>query len=292
MREGVPADVVYQTLSDERMPDREPVYFRVIPRESRALYRKHNSARNRRLAREFFAENEQWFRKAEAKFGVPWSIVLALLQIETSCGKHTGRERVFYRLARLASVAEPGNIQENVAQQSRERTGASEVQISARANVLQSMFLPQLKETIRVAQEMGIEPLELRGSSGGAIGIPQFLPGNIVRYGADADGDGKVNIYTAPDAIFSTARFLSVSGWPSGARGGATAQRKALLQYNRSDAYVDTALAMSKYLKSEIAGGPLPPEARNASRKGSKTKASKRKSGSHARGQSHKRQRA
>lgn len=275
VQSGLSAKRAEALLSDRRMPEREPVFFRVKPRESHVLYRKHNTAKTRAMAKEFYIRNERWIHIAEARFGVPGEVLSSLLQVETAGGRHMGDERVFYRLARLAAVAEPQNIERNIVEQARKGDISDPVLVRERGNVLEGMFLPQVISTIALADQMGIHPLELRGSSGGAIGIPQFLPGNVFRYGVDADSDGKVDVFEPSDAILSTAKFLSQSGWPkdtqsklhsrhaASSRSLLAKQKEAILQYNRSDAYVDTILAMSSQLHKEIAEtniDGMPPE--------------------------------
>lgn len=68
-------------------------------------------------------------------------------------------------------------------------------------------------------------------SSAGAIGWTQFLPSTWKRWGMDADGDGKADPYNAVDAIFSTARYLRVTGAPQD-------YYRALYAYNHADWYV------------------------------------------------------
>jgi peptidoglycan lytic transglycosylase B len=51
------------------------------------------------------------------------------------------------------------------------------------------------------------------GSYAGAVGMPQFMPENIDKYGVDFDGDGRVDLQSPADAIGSVARFLSMHGW-------------------------------------------------------------------------------
>jgi membrane-bound lytic murein transglycosylase B len=51
----------------------------------------------------------------------------------------------------------------------------------------------------------------------GEVGHTQFLPKNILLYGADGDGNGKINLNDKADALASTARFLQAHGWITGA---------------------------------------------------------------------------
>jgi membrane-bound lytic murein transglycosylase B len=55
------------------------------------------------------------------------------------------------------------------------------------------------------------------GSYAGAIGLPQFMPGSILRFAVDGDLDGKIDLRHSPeDAIASVANFLKEHGWVNG----------------------------------------------------------------------------
>jgi len=75
-------------------------------------------------------------------------------------------------------------------------------------------------------------------SSAGAIGWTQFLPSTWERWGMDADGDGKADPYNAVDAIFSTARYLRVTGAPDD-------YYSAIYAYNHADWYVREVLTLA-----------------------------------------------
>lgn len=72
-------------------------------------------------------------------------------------------------------------------------------------------------------------------SSAGAIGWTQFLPSTWDRWGMDADGDGVADTANAVDAVFSTARYLRVTGAPGD-------YRKAIFAYNHAEWYVNDVL--------------------------------------------------
>jgi membrane-bound lytic murein transglycosylase B len=55
-----------------------------------------------------------------------------------------------------------------------------------------------------------------KGARHGELGHTQFLPGNALRYGVDADGDGRVDFHNLADALASTANFLRQKGWQPG----------------------------------------------------------------------------
>jgi membrane-bound lytic murein transglycosylase B len=50
----------------------------------------------------------------------------------------------------------------------------------------------------------------------GEVGQTQFLPKNILLYGADGDGSGRINLDSSADALASTANFLKGHGWSAG----------------------------------------------------------------------------
>src|SRR3546814_4504851 len=65
--------------------------------------------------------------------------------------------------------------------------------------------------------EKKLSATEVMGSFAGAIGLPQFMPGSLIRYAADGDNDGRIDLrYSVDDAITSVARFLRLHGWMPG----------------------------------------------------------------------------
>ncbi|HVE88821.1 MAG TPA: lytic murein transglycosylase, partial [Burkholderiaceae bacterium] len=75
-------------------------------------------------------------------------------------------------------------------------------------------FRQQLIEFFLLAREQNVDPLTIKGSFAGALGLPQFMPGSIRRHAVDFDGDGRVDLTSsAADAIGSVASFLAAHGW-------------------------------------------------------------------------------
>lgn len=245
---GVSVSEVAETFSDARMPARSDMFFSLDPRESKAAYRKHNSVRNRAHALRFFAEHESSFRYAAKRFFVPEGVILAILQVETACGKNTGRSRVIPALARLANANEPANLEINRARFS---SAKDKQRAELRAAYLERTFFPHLVAAFKLAHLLKLPPLELSGSSAGAVGTPQFLPGHYFSYGADGDGDRHIHPLSSGDAIISVASFLHAHGWES-KRLSQAAQRKVIWEYNHSEPYIDTVLSMATLLQSEI----------------------------------------
>ena len=78
-------------------------------------------------------------------------------------------------------------------------------------------FRTELEQFLLMSRENGFDPLTIKGSFAGALGIPQFMPGSLRRYAIDFDGDQRVDLANSvPDAIGSVARFLEQHGWQPG----------------------------------------------------------------------------
>lgn len=92
-------------------------------------------------------------------------------------------------------------------------------------------------------------------SSAGAQGPMQFMPGTWSDVGYDANGDGKADPCHYVDAIYSAAKYLSLSGAPGD-------YQAALFQYNNAQWYVDEVLGRAeeyRAAKSDDSGGGKDP---------------------------------
>lgn len=135
---------------------------------------------------EFWQLHHKTLARARKEFGVPEEIVVAIIGIETVYGRNTGNYRVLDALATLAFDYPP------------------------RADY----FRTELEQFLLLTRELHIDPLTVKGSYAGAIGIPQFMPGSTRQYALDYDGNGSVDLANdADDAIGSIANFLAKQGW-------------------------------------------------------------------------------
>lgn len=126
---------------------------------------------------------------AEDRFGVPAEIIVAIIGVETRYGEHKGRYRVLDSLSTLA------------------------FDYPKRSD----FFRRELEHFLLLTREQKIDPLVIKGSYAGAMGIPQFIPSSYRSYAVDFDGNGRINLWDDHiDAIGSVASYFNDHGWQSG----------------------------------------------------------------------------
>ena len=86
--------------------------------------------------------------RAEARFGIPIEVIVAIIGIETRYGKVTGNLRVLDSLATLG------------------------LEYPRRSK----FFMSELEHYMLLVRDNKLDPLVIKGSYAGAIGIPQFMP--------------------------------------------------------------------------------------------------------------------
>ena len=137
----------------------------------------------------FIEAHHDAFARAEAEYGVPAEMIAAIIGVETSYGRFTGRHRVIDSLSTLA-FHHP---------------------------IRGSFFHGELTAFLEITREQGVEPGSLKGSYAGAMGYPQFIPTSYRAYAVDFDGDGVRDLWTNPvDAIGSVANYFAEHGWQPG----------------------------------------------------------------------------
>jgi len=143
---------------------------------------------NLKRGRRFMVRYAASLQRAEQKYGVDRTIIAAIIGVETRFGQHLGKYRTLDALTTLAFL---------YPRRSR-------------------FFRAELEQFLLLTQQQKLDPMRLRGSYAGAIGIPQFMPSSYRQYAVDLDGDGKRNLMQFADAIGSVAHYLQVHGWEQG----------------------------------------------------------------------------
>ncbi len=137
----------------------------------------------------FWDEHAAALLRAREQFGVPESMIIAIIGVETVYGRNTGSYRVMDALTTLA------------------------VDYPPRADY----FRRELEQFLRLARSQEFDPLSVKGSYAGAMGIGQFMPSSYLNYGLDFDGDGHSDLWrSTDDAIGSVANYFKSFGWKTG----------------------------------------------------------------------------
>ena len=236
VRQGLDRDFVQKTFADPRnsfMPDvvRKIAYLKKEPRD---IYQQFLQPQVVAQGRAYLNEHRRDLSRAEARFEVKPEVIVAILTVESGLGSITGKYPVFNVFASLSVMDTPEVIRE-LDLPSRLKDRLKKKAAWARR---------ELQVFLEYCYSHHLDPYFYKGSWAGAMGYSQFLPSSLKNCGADGDGDGKVDLFTHPDAIFSIACYLQKSGFQPKNR---STWRRAVLRYNNSDAYADTILALANW---------------------------------------------
>lgn len=188
---------------------------------------------------DFWAANADALARAEAQYGVPAEIIVGIIGVETVYGRNTGRFRVMDVLTTLAfAYPEAPNR-------------------AARMR----FFRGELENTLLLARKSNIDPLSLVGSFAGAVGLPQFMPGSVLAFGVDFNGDGQLDLRnSAVDAIGSVANFLVQHGWQAG-QVGPIAYPAEVAPARAWESFIGQGLAAKFSAEELAAAGAISPSA-------------------------------
>jgi lytic murein transglycosylase len=126
--------------------------------------------------------------RAEETYGVSRYMLAAIWGVESNFGQNMGQRPLVQSLSTLACFGERA-----------------------------SYFRSELMATLEIIDRGDVPADKLNGSWAGAFGQTQFMPSTFLRLAVDFEGDGRRDIVdSAPDALASTAHYLSKSGWRSG----------------------------------------------------------------------------
>lgn len=139
-------------------------------------------------ARIKYQENLPALTRASNRYGVQPQYIVALWAMESRFGKIQGKEDVFSALATLAFEGRR-----------------------------EAFFTKELMAALKIVDSGHATSEMMKGSWAGAMGQSQFMPSSYLNYGADGNGDGKIDIWKDTDDVFaSTANYLSTEGWKNG----------------------------------------------------------------------------
>jgi membrane-bound lytic murein transglycosylase B len=138
----------------------------------------------------FYRANRELLTRVGNGYGVAPEIIVAIIGVETSYGKITGKYRVLDALSTLAFHYAPRG----------------------------PFFRGELKQLFLLGDQHLAYPIDqLRGSYAGAMGWGQFMPTSVAKWGKDEDGDGRIDLWNSlPDITASVANYFAEHGWQNG----------------------------------------------------------------------------
>jgi membrane-bound lytic murein transglycosylase B len=146
----------------------------------------------------FYREHRALLEQIGKQYGVAPQYIVAIVGVETSYGRNSGKYKVLDALVTLGLYYPP------------------------RAK----FFREQLKELLSMPGNHLAGPIDtLTGSYAGAQGWGQFMPTSIRDFAVDADQDGHIDLQNSlPDIFASVANYFVQHGWVSGGPVAARAQ--------------------------------------------------------------------
>jgi membrane-bound lytic murein transglycosylase B len=138
------------------------------------------------LGVQYWQQHAKELAHAEELYGVPASVIVAIIGVESKFGTKQGDFPIFQSLTTLA------------------------FNYPSRA----TFFTSELENYLLLTREQKFDPLSIKGSHAGAIGKPQFMPSSYRHYAVAFDG-GKHSdlINNDGDAISSVANYFKRNGW-------------------------------------------------------------------------------
>ena len=209
-----------------------------------AVYTSVTTPERLQEAKQFYTKHQRELLKMERTYGVPASIATGLLAVETRLGTFLGEEKAFLNLAIMAETPSFDSIRKYFKGEYLNGTMIS--YLRTRTQQKSDWAYDELKALLHHAASLGRDPMQIPGSIYGAIGICQFMPSNVDKFGKDGNGDGRVDLFDLEDALHSLGNYLKRAGWHGNSR---RQQRRALYHYNHSTVYVNTILYVADYVR-------------------------------------------
>lgn len=184
----------------------------------------------------FLAEHKEVLDKARSEFDARPEDVVSILMWESQLGRKTGKYRVFNTyLSQILFLDEVAGLFSAFAG----KIGSPDPK---RITRIRRRAIASLAAFMRQSKSFAEDPLSVTGSWAGAIGFPQFMPENL-RYAADGNADGKIDLNNVEDSIMSIGRFLAEHGYRKSRKSG-------IYSYNPEQEYVRGVMLYADELKN------------------------------------------
>jgi membrane-bound lytic murein transglycosylase B len=214
--------------------------------ESRLNYDQFTTYRSIGKARNYMKEHLVALKAAEKAYGVDKEVITAIILVETRLGSYLGNRFIINTLSTMASLSDAA-VRKQFWEKIPTSGRLSREDFEKKANRKSGWAYKELKALLIFSGNEDIDPVAIKGSYAGAMGIAQFMPSNVVNLARDGNMDGSVDLFTHADAIASIGNYLKHFGWKSGI--DRKKRYQVILKYNYSKYYANTILTIRERLK-------------------------------------------
>jgi len=198
------------------------------------------------LSKKFLHQNLTLLDQTENQFHVEKEVIVAILLIESRFGENIGKYRVVPTLASMALMNAPENLKKNYLTLKEMDPAISFEWMEGLAKRRSEWAYHELKCFLKIIQDEKIDPLEVFGSTAGALGMPQFIPSSYLAYAINKNGFERW-LLNMEEAVFSIGNYLKSHGWEKNL--SLHKKKRILWHYNRSKPYVETILQVAQKIK-------------------------------------------
>jgi len=249
-QDGFDAGFLSRLLMDSRAePIPSAMSIPLTTREIPEIYEQFLTSEAILLAKKFLQENSTILNEGEMRFSADKEVVTAILLVESRFGENIGKFRLLPTLASMAVMDSPENVEANY---SALRVADPEMtydRVQGVAKKKASWAYQELKSFLLIVLRENVDPLQVRGSYAGAIGMAQFVPSSYLGYAESKNGFERW-LTSKEDAVFSIGNYLKSHGWNKNLP--LEKKKRVLWYYNHSKPYIETVLLIAQKIKNQL----------------------------------------
>ncbi|MCP4371006.1 MAG: lytic murein transglycosylase, partial [Deltaproteobacteria bacterium] len=183
--------------------------------EGRLDYDQYTVRSQIKKARKYMKKHNAELSQAEIIYGVDKEVIVAIILVETQCGTLLGSRSVLNTLSTLSSLFDL-HVREKLWKEISNTPDLTRERFDRKADKKSKWAYRELKAFLNHTIIEQVDPVVIKGSYAGAMGISQFMPSNIPELAKDGNNDGSIDLFNHADAIASIAFYLKHHGWKPG----------------------------------------------------------------------------